>query len=186
MHRLFVAIDLPEPVKERLAEICFGIPGAKWVKPEQLHLTLRYIGEVDGATFVDIREALATIDLPPFSVCLKGLGCFPPRKTPRVLWVGIDPPHEQLFRLRKRVETTLVRLGVEPEHRKFAPHITLARLNETPMNRLANFLAGNSLFSAEPFPVENFHLYSSSLSSKGAIHTLEASYPLTGDIDTMA
>ncbi|MDH3394432.1 MAG: RNA 2',3'-cyclic phosphodiesterase [Desulfobulbaceae bacterium] len=186
MHRLFVAVDLPETIKDRLAEICFGLPGAKWVKPEQLHLTLRFIGEVDGATFMDIRAALATIALPPFSLGLKGLGCFPPRKTPRVLWVGLEPPLEQLVQLRNRVEATLVRLGVEPEHRKFAPHITLARLKETPKNRLANFLAGNSLFSTESFPVENFHLYSSSIGSKGAIHTLEASYPLTGSTDTMA
>lgn len=186
MHRLFTAIDLPEQVKERLAEICYGLPGARWVPPEQLHLTLRFIGEVDGATFRDIREGLATIDLPSFPLQLKGLGCFPPRKTPRVLWVGIDSPPAALLTLRNRIEKNLVRLGIEPEHRKFAPHITLARLKETPKNRLTNFLAGNGLFNAEPFTVKNFHLYTSSLSAKGAVHTLEASYPLTGSIDTTA
>ncbi len=186
MHRLFVAIDLPATSKERLAEICFGLPRVKWVNPEQLHLTLRFIGEVDGATFVDIRAALAQITTPPFHLRLKGLGCFPPRKIPKVLWVGIEQPNAPLAQLRNRIEAALVRLGMEPEHRKFAPHITLARLKETPMNRLANFLAGNSLFNVESFAVEKFHLYSSSLTSKGAIHTLEASYPLLGNTDTTA
>jgi len=179
MPRLFVAIDLPAPVKERLTELCYGLPGAKWMPPEQLHLTLRFIGEVDGGLYREIRSALAEIATPPFTMGLKGLGCFPPRKQPRVLWVGIHPIAEPLLRLRNRLESTLVRLGLEPEHRKFAPHITLARLRETPLPRLANFLAGNGLFAAAPFPVKEFHLYSSVLSPKGAIHTVEESYPLT-------
>ena len=185
MQRLFVAIDLPETVQQRLADICFGVPGARWVQTEQLHLTLRFIGEVDGAVFREIREALTQITLPPFTIRLKGLGCFPPRKKPRVLWIGIEPS-QPLIQLRNRIESTLVRTGLEPEHRKFAPHITIARLKETPGNRLANFLAGNGLFSTEPLPVETFQLYSSSLSSKGAIHSIEASYPLTGSIVTTA
>jgi len=186
MQRLFVAIDLPEPAQKRLAKICCGLPGARWVPPEQLHLTLRFIGEVEGTAFREIREALATITLAPFPLNLKNLGCFPPRKTPRVLWAGIKSPPDALFTLRNRIEKNLLKLGIEPEHRKFSPHITLARLKEAPTNRLANYLAGNGLFSAEPFTVENFHLYSSSLSAKGAIHTLEASYPLTGNIVTTA
>ena len=185
MHRLFVAIDLPSPAKESLAKICFGVPGARWVPAEQLHLTLRFIGEVEGTLFREIREALAEIDLSPFPLRLRGFGCFPPRKAPRVLWVGIDE-NETLIQLRNRVEAILVRQGVEPEHRKFAPHITIARLKETPLVRLTNFLAGNSLFATEPWEVTEFHLYSSSLSDKGAIHTLEASYPLTGSIETTA
>lgn len=186
MHRLFTAIDLPEQAKERVAEICYGLPDARWTPPEQLHLTLRFIGEVDGGTFKDIRKELATINLHSFPIQIKGLGFFPPRKAPRVLWAGINTPPDALFMLRNRIEKILVKLGIEPEHRKFAPHITLARLRETPRNRLANYLAGNGLFSAETFTVENFHLYSSNLSNKGAIHTLEASYPLTGSIETTA
>lgn len=178
MYRLFVAIDLPEGVRETLAGLCCGIPGARWVPKEQLHLTLRFIGEVDGAQFRDIRQGLAEIDLPSFPLGLKGLGCFPPRKAPRVLWVGVEPAEGGLIRLRNRVESTLVRLGLEPEHRKFAPHITLARLQDPPLGRLTNFLSGNGLFAAEPFPVSEFHLYSSVLSAKGALHTIEASYRL--------
>ncbi len=186
MQRLFTAIDLPEPVKEGLTEICCGLPGARWVEPAQLHLTLRFIGEVDGAAFREIREALAEIALPPFPMRLQGLGYFPPRKTPRVLWVGIEQPNDPLGQLRRRIEATIVRLGLEPEHRKFAPHITVARLKETPMPRLAKFLAGNGLFATAPWEATTFHLYSSTLSAKGAIHTIEASYPLIGAIATTA
>ncbi len=178
MPRLFVAIDLPAPVRERLAGLCCGLPGARWVEPEQLHLTLRFIGEVDGALFRDIRADLAEAAIPPFAMGLKGLGCFPPRKAPRVLWVGVEPAQGELVRLRNRVENCLTRLGIEPEHRKFAPHITLARLRETPMGRLTNFLSGNGLFAVDPFPVTEFHLYSSVLNGHGAVHTVEASYPL--------
>ena len=179
MYRLFVAIDLPEGIRETLAGLCCGIPDARWVTPEQLHLTLRFIGDTDGGLFGEIREALAEIAPPSFTMRLKGFGCFPPRKAPRVLWVGIEQPNEPLLKLRNRVEATLVRLGMEPEHRKFAPHITLARLREPPMHRLTNFLSGNNLFATETFPVTEFLLYSSTLSTKGAIHTVEASYPLS-------
>ena len=85
---------------------------------------------------------------------------------------------EQVSGLRNRIENLLVGMGLSPEGRKFSPHITLARLHDTPLARLGRFLAGNSLFATEPFPVSEFHLYSSQLTSKGAVHTLEASYSL--------
>jgi 2'-5' RNA ligase len=177
MYRLFVAIDLPESIREELGAMCFGIPGAKWVEPEQLHLTLRFIGEVDGGVFADIREALEGVRAEPFAMRLKDFGHFPPRRQPRVLWVGVEAG-DGLARLRGRVEHVLVRAGLEPEHQKFSPHITLARLKETPLTRLANFFAGNALYASIPFEVTEFHLYSSRLSPKGAVHTLEETYPL--------
>ncbi|MDA8165375.1 MAG: RNA 2',3'-cyclic phosphodiesterase [Desulfobacteraceae bacterium] len=177
MYRLFVAIDLPEEIKKELGAMCFGIPGAKWVEPEQLHLTLRFIGEVDGGVLADIRETLEGVRGEPFTMRLKGFGHFPPRQEPRVLWVGVDAG-EDLVRLRNRIENGLVRAGIEPEHRKFAPHITVARLKETPLRKLTNFFAGNALYASPAFEVTEFHLYSSTLSLKGAIHTREESYLL--------
>ncbi len=177
MYRLFVAIDLPPDIAARLQNLCYGVPGARWVQPEQMHLTLRFIGEVDGGIFRDVKEGLADIKSPPFSLQVKGLGFFPPRKTPRVLWAGLAPV-EQVSGLRNRIENLLVGMGLSPEGRKFSPHITLARLHDTPLARLGRFLAGNSLFATEPFPVSEFHLYSSQLTSKGAVHTIEASYSL--------
>ncbi len=177
MYRLFVAIDLSPEVAAQLQGLCCGVPGARWVRPEQMHLTLRFIGEVDGGVFQDIKEGLGGITSPPFSLQVKGLGVFPPRKTPRVLWAGVAPV-EQAGGLRNRIENVLVGMGLEPEGRKYSPHITLARLHDTPLARLTRFLAGNNLFATEPFPVSEFHLYSSELTAKGAFHAIEASYPL--------
>lgn len=177
MPRLFVAMDLPEAVLAELAAFCCGMPGARWVAPEQLHLTLRFVGEVDGGLFREIREALNAVDGGAFDLRVKGFGYFPPRKEPRVLWAGVEPTAE-VTALRNRVEKALVRLGLEPEPRKFSPHITLARLEGTPVGKVTQFLAGNSLYTSPAFTVSEFHLYSSVLTPKGAIHTVEASYPL--------
>jgi len=177
MYRLFVAIDLPPEIAAQLQELCCGVPGARWVQPEQMHLTLRFIGEVDGGVFRDIKEGLAEITAPSFLLQVKGLGFFPPRKTPRVLWAGIAPV-EAVSGLRNRIENLLVGMGLGPEGRKYSPHITLARLHGTPLARLGRFLAGNNLFATPEFPVSEFHLYSSELTSRGAFHVVEASYPL--------
>jgi len=177
MYRLFVAIDLPLSERAKLAGMFFGIPGARWVPEDQLHLTLRFIGEVDGGVFRDIKETLADIKVAPFTMQLKGFGCFPPRKQPHVLWVGVDK-NDQLMHLRNRVEAAVVKAGIPPEQRKFSPHITLARLKDTPLSKLTNFLSGNGLFASEPFTVNEFVLYSSVLSPKGAIHQVEAEYVL--------
>ena len=173
--RLFVAVDLPEAIKEQLAIISCGLPGARWVKPEQLHLTLRFIGEVDGAAFLDIREALAEVHCESFRMQLKGVGFFPPRKKPRVVWVGIEK-NEQLLRLRNRIESVLVQTGLEPEGRKFAPHITLARLKNTPASRVGRFLEQHSLFISPSFQINGFRLYSSVLNAEGAKHYVEQEY----------
>lgn len=177
MPRLFIAVDLPETIKENLESMSFGIPGAKWVRPEQLHLTVRFIGEVDGALFHDIKNILAEVSAASFSLQLKGVGYFPPRGAPRVLWVGLEKS-EPLLLLRKKIDLRLLRVGVEPEGRKFSAHITLARLKNSPVQKIANFLSGNGLFSQEPFQVEDFKLYSSILSPKGAYHKVERIYPL--------
>lgn len=177
MVRLFVAIDLPKEVRRDLSFLCCGLPGARWVPEEQIHLTLRFIGEVDGAVFQDIKAGLEDVKHAPFPMRLQGLGFFPPRKSPRVLWAGIEK-NDALVQLRNRAEAVLVRCGLAPETRKFAPHVTLARLTNTPVGRLANFLAGNGLYATEPFMVDAFHLYSSFLTSKGAFHQVESSYGL--------
>ncbi len=178
MPRLFIAVDMPETIRNNLSLMAFGIPGAKWVAPEQLHLTVRFIGEVDGGLFRDIKEILGEIHFASFSLQLKGVGYFPPRGAPRVLWVGLEKS-EPLQLLRKKIDTALLRVRIEPEGRKFSPHITLARLKNSPVNKIANFLSGNGLFSQEPFQVEDFKLYSSVLSPKGAYHKVERIYPLT-------
>jgi len=178
MHRLFIAIDFPSEIKEGLSSLCYGLPGAKWIDIDQVHLTLRFIGEVDGGVFRDIRSVLGNVIAEEFSLEIKGVGCFPLRKAPRVLWAGVEKS-ESMLRLKQKIDSQLIRLGIEPEKRKFSPHITLARFRQKPSSgRVANFLAGNGLFTLPEFPVSEFHLYSSVLSPKGATHRIEASYPL--------
>jgi 2'-5' RNA ligase len=178
MYRLFVAIDLPAEVKERLVPMRGGLPGARWVDGEQLHLTLRFIGEVDGAVLREIRAGLEAVHGLPFSLTLQGVGHFPPRGQPRVVWVGVEKS-APLIQLHSRVESALAAVGVEREGRKFSPHITLARLNGTPGSRVGRYLEEFGLFRTDPFSVDQFVLYSSTLTRHGAIHTPEATYPLT-------
>ncbi len=177
MPRLFVAIDIPEALCTFLHTMGRGIPGAKPVDTAQIHLTLRFIGEVDGGMAKDIKEALNDIHLPAFPLTVCGFGHFPPRKAPRVLWAGLAPSKE-LLHLRNRIERLLVACGLAAEQRKFSPHITIARLKNSPLKRIGEFLAGNALFRSEEFQVSTFVLYSSRLLKNGAAHTAERSYPL--------
>lgn len=179
--RLFISIDLPDTVKDRLVSISCGLPGARWIDPAQFHLTLRFIGEVDGSAFLDIREALTAVSMESFALRLSGIGFFPPRKKPTVIWVGLEAS-EQLMQLHRRVNSVLREVGLEAEGRKFAPHITLARLKNTPTNRVVGFLEHHGQYYSEPFKVDRFILYSSILSSKGARHTPEEDYLLSGDL----
>ena len=178
MYRLFIAIDPPEETILQLQEIAVGLPGARWNDPDQIHLTLRFIGEVDGGVFRDIQEALAGVTVEPFEVTPKGVGFFPPRQNPETLWVGVEEP-EPLVHLRNSIESALVRAGVKSESRKFSPHIALARLKGTPPAKVAGFLAENALFRLPAFAVTEFCLYSSFLSSERALHQVEDVYPLT-------
>jgi len=177
MPRLFVAIDFPEAVRARLATLAGGVPGARWVPAEQLHLTLRFIGEVDRGRLDDIAEALAAIDARGFAVRVKGVGHFPPRGAPRVLWAGIEDGAGPA-RLHGKIEAALARLGVARDRRKFFPHVTLARLRGAPLGRVRDFLALHAGFASEPVAISAFHLYSSLLGTGGAVHRIEASYAL--------
>jgi len=177
MYRLFVAIDPPEEIKRQLTEICFGLPGAKWANPEQMHITLKFIGEVDGAVLRDAREALQVIARDSFELTVKGVGFFPPHGQPQLIWAGVES-NESLTQLRNKVESTLVRAGLKPEKRKFAPHIRLANVKETPPGRMVGYLGQYSLLKLPPFKVTEFCLYSSFLGSERAIHEVDTVYPL--------
>ena len=175
--RLFVALDLPQAGKEQLALLCCGLPGARWEQTAQLHLTLRFIGEADGGMRQKIDAALAAVRCQPFSLQLKGFGFFPPRQEPQVLWAGLEKS-EPLLHLHRQIEAALKRVGVEPEGRKFSPHVTLARLRGTPSSNVDGWLAQHSLLAAPSFLVSSFRLYRSVLAPEGAKHFVEAEYPL--------
>jgi 2'-5' RNA ligase len=177
MPRLFVAIDLPVEIKDRLAELCVGLPGARWARDRQFHVTLRFLGETEGPGFRRIAEVLHGVRSDPFELALRGVGHFPPRGAPRVLWAGVEPLDE-LRELHHRVASVLRRAGVPPEERKFAPHVTLARLRGTPLPRLLDFLRRHAELRSEPFVVDDIALFRSVGGSEGAQHVVEGSYPL--------
>ena len=176
MPRLFTALEIPEGVRARIDRLCSGLPGVRWTDADELHLTLRFIGEVDHDTFCEIGEALASISLPPFDLVLEGIGQFPPRGPVRHLWVGVEAS-EPLTRLRRRIDRCLRDCGVTPESRKYTPHVTIARIRAPlPEGRLASWIAARNLFRSQPFPISRFTLFSSRLRPEGAEHTIEAEY----------
>ena len=175
--RLFIAITLPEDVQDRIAGLANGLPGARWVHPDNLHLTLRFLGEIDGGQAADIDTALTELHLPGFDLSLAGVSHFGEGRKLRQLWVGVDP-NPQLSRLQSKIESAVVRAGLSPERRKFKAHVTLARFKSNPGAKLQDFLSHHALFRLAPFAVESFTLYSSFLSHEGAIYRAEAEYPL--------
>jgi len=168
--RLFVAVDLPDPVKKAVAALCHGIPGVRWLSPDHLHLTIRFIGEVAADRAAAIRETLSGAVAAPFVCRLQGVGRFPAKGRPRVIWVGVHA-ETGLMELAEMVEQRLRAIGILPEERPFSPHITLARLKEISPALVTSYLAGHEQFHSEPFTVHAYHLYSSLLTPKGAIHT---------------
>lgn len=176
MPRLFTAVPLPEPVRQHLALLGGGVPGARWEPEEKLHLTLRFIGEIDGGTAKDVTEALATVRFPAFTLVLRGCGHFPPRGQPRTIWIGVQDARP-LQELHAKIDRVLTREGLEPDRRKFAPHVTLARLRNAPERKVAEFEAYHNLFVSQPIDVEAFSLMSSVRNDRGSKYRVERIFP---------
>ena len=179
MLRLFAGIPLPSAVRESLGALQTGIPGARWVAPESLHLTLVFIGEVDEGAAEDIDEALAAIRGPAFDLRLSEVGHFGNRKSARAIWAGVVRA-EPLTRLQEKVEVALNHAGIDVERRKYKPHVTLARLRNAPVAKVGDFLEAHNTFAAGPFAVDRFVLFRSRLGSGGAVYEILADYPLDG------
>jgi RNA 2',3'-cyclic 3'-phosphodiesterase len=176
--RLFVALDLPWEMKERLALLAGGLPGARWIPSENYHITLRFIGEVPAHRAEEIDHALAGLRTRGFSLSFAGLGMFEKSGRPTSLWAGVER-NPQLDHLRSKVETALQRTGLEPERRRFSPHVTLARLDAlVPQAKLAAYVQAHNLFRAGPVPVEHFTLFSSRIGKEQAVYTPEVEYGL--------
>lgn len=176
--RLFVALDLPWSLREHLSALVgAGIPGARWVPTENYHLTLRFIGETPGYLAEEIDHALLAIRARGFSLTFKGLGTFARGGKATPLWVGVEK-NPELEHLRGKIETALQRCGLEPERRRFQPHVTLARLDNVMEEKVASFIATHNLFRADPVPIEHFTLFSSLLGKDQAVYTPEVEYEL--------
>jgi RNA 2',3'-cyclic 3'-phosphodiesterase len=178
MLRLFVGIEFPPELKLQLSLLCAGLSGAKWVDPGNLHLTLRFIGEIGEDVAADVDEALARLKARRFTLQLAGAGTFGANR-PHALWVGVERGPD-LVRLRDKIEQALIRVGLLPEQRKFAPHVTLARLRDPEPAKLGAFLAAHSRFRAAPLAVEHFSLIASFPTKAGSVYEDQADYPLAG------
>lgn len=174
MLRLFVGIALPPELRLALSRLAAGLPGARWVDPGNYHVTLRFIGEVDEGRASDLDAHLAGIRARRFSVTLAGIGSFNARN----LFVGVEH-NADLAHLQEKVVSAVARSGVEPENRRFAPHVTLARLKGRPDAKLGQYLAEHALFRAAPFDVAHFQLVASYLTKSGSIYEDQAEYTLS-------
>lgn len=176
--RLFVALAIPDGVAQHVMLLQGGVPGARWQDREQLHLTLRFIGEVDGRDARALDDALAAIDAPSFELQLHGVGQFG-NKQPHTLWAAARK-NELLEHLQRKVDNAIRRVGQPQDAHKFTPHVTLARLKHPELDKVRQWLTDNALFTSNLFPVESFCLYSSKLTSDGSIYRVEQEYPLRG------
>jgi RNA 2',3'-cyclic 3'-phosphodiesterase len=181
MPRLFTAIEIPEQLRMRLSLIRAPFDGAKWVAPENMHITLRFAGDIDGRTADEFADLLADVTVARFAVRIAGTGAFGGRD-PRVLWAGVEagPELDGLYRGNERAARSA---GLEPDPRNFSPHVTLARLRGVRQAAVARFLEESGDLSLEPFTVTRFVLLSARPGSGGPPYVVEAEYPLEGDAE---
>lgn len=178
MPRLFTGIELPEQVTDALVDLQQPLPGAKWVVDENLHIMLRFAGDVDNRIAREFTELLGLIDVPVFELRIEGVGAFG-GNDPRTLWAGIAPS-EQLELLARANERAARAAGLPAEARNFKAHVTLARLRNTPPELVARWLGKFGQLRCEPFLVQRFVLYSSKPKVGGGPYVVEAGYPLAG------
>lgn len=177
-ERLFLSIAVPDAVRSALIALTDPAPGLNWVPPAQLHLTLRFLGDVPEAMIEPLCARLAAVRVAPFILPVETVGSFPPRAPARVLWIGTGAGHPRLFQLRQRVDDAVLAAGLRPDLRTFHPHITLARVTEPGAESAERWLRRHRDAAAPPFRVAAFALYASELHPDGAVHTLKQRFPL--------
>jgi 2'-5' RNA ligase len=176
MLRLFTGLEIPRDVAETLAMMRGGLPGARWIDAENYHLTLRFIGDVDDSTANEVASLLYRVKRPAFELQVDGLTSFGGKK-PRAV-VATIAPTPQLLEVQAEHERLMQRIGLEPEGRKYTPHVTLARLRDSSSRDVADYLSARGLFRAPRFRVSRFVLFSSRASIGGGPYVVEESYPL--------
>jgi 2'-5' RNA ligase len=184
MPRLFTGLEIPPAVGDSLAMMRGGLPGARWITPENYHLTLRFIGDIDDALAREIDALLSRVQRESFELCLDGLSSFGGRK-PRAV-VACAAQAGPLMELQAEQERLLQRLGLEPEGRKFTPHVTLARLRDSSSRQVADYLAARGHYRSSSFQVSRFVLFSSRASVGGGPYVVEADYPLDDSLSAVA
>ena len=176
MPRLFTALELPATISTSLSFLQSGIPGARWIEPGSFHITLRFIGDVEGHVAEEIAKSLEHIQGEPVRLELSRLDVFGGAK-PHSLYAAVAR-NEELERLQKSMERALQQLGLAPDGRKFSPHVTLARLRGVNTNELAHYLSQYGGYSSLPFEVQKFSLFSARASTGGGPYVVEESFEL--------
>jgi RNA 2',3'-cyclic 3'-phosphodiesterase len=171
--RLFVSIELPNCVTQLLGGLDPKMRGVRWLAPEQMHLTLSFFGDVSNHVEEALKKNLGAFAWKPFFLPISGLGKFPGKGPPNVLWVGVGTGHPHLFQLYKRVQEAAIGAGLEPDLRSFHPHITLARCRDVSAESVRPFLRTHAVFDAGMIHVKSFCLNSSQLTPSGSVYTRE-------------
>lgn len=179
MPRLFTGLEIPRDVRTRLSLLSAPLPGAKWVDAEDLHLTLRFLGDVDQRTADEFLDRIAPFTVEPFDVTLSGLGVFGSQR-PDVVWVGAEPK-DVLARLNQWHERAARAVGLEPDTRPFVPHVTLARLRGTKPREVAQFLESRGHVALPPFRVSRLAVFSSRPGTGGGPYAVEEAIEFAGD-----
>ncbi|HKT75837.1 MAG TPA: RNA 2',3'-cyclic phosphodiesterase [Sphingobium sp.] len=174
MHRLFIAVRPPEEIRHQLLALMGGVAGARWQDDAQLHLTLRFVGEVDSHRADDLADALSMIRFDPFPIALAGLGRFERKGHVDTLWASVQP-RDRLAQLHRKVDRACVSVGLPADERAYLPHITLARLNRGAGSTEA-FMARHAGLASAPFLVDSFALFESRLSPSGAHYHMVVVY----------
>ena len=178
MPRLFTAIEIPQPIRARLSLLRAPLSGAKWIEPENMHITVRFAGDIDGRAADELVDFLAGVRARPFEVTIKGVGAFGGRD-PRVLWAGVEAgePLDALYRAHDRAARAA---GLEPEGRTFKAHVTLARMRGARQQPVARFLGENGALRTVPFMATRFVLLSARPGTGGPPYAVEAEFPFEG------
>jgi RNA 2',3'-cyclic 3'-phosphodiesterase len=177
MPRLFTGVEIPPEIGEALGMLRGGLPGARWITPDNYHLTLRFIGDVDDVTAQEVELMLGRVRRGGFNLHLEGLMSFGGRR-PRAV-VATVAPEPALLEAQAEQERMMQRIGLEPEGRKYTPHVTLARLRDSSSLEVADYLSARGYFRTAAFPVSRFVLFSSRASVGGGPYVVEASYPFS-------
>ena len=175
--RLFISIELPPSATQGLVELDPHLRGVRWLAPEQMHLTLSFLGNVSTEIQEALSENLRAIQWKSFFLPLVGLGAFPGKGRPNVIWIGVGTGHPHLFQLHKRVQEAALTAGLEPDLRSFHPHITIARCRDVSPETIRPFLKAHADFDAGMIHVESFCLNSSELTPGGSVYTPELIVP---------
>jgi len=176
MPRLFTGLEIPAEIGHTLSSLRGGLPGARWIDPENYHVTLRFIGDIDGMYANEIASMLFRVNRKPFEVRLQGLTSFGGKK-PRAVVAAVEPSRP-LIELQAEHERLMQRLGLDPEGRKFTPHVTLARLHDSSSQDVADYLSVRGYFPSKVFTADRFVLFSSRASTGGGPYVVEDSYEL--------